>query len=186
MGRRREGAARPRAGFTTVEVMVALVIVLIALASYSRSVVSSMVAADTNEEVRAASEAARAVMERLQGADLATVWARYNDDPSDDPVGLDSPGANFAVERLDPRADDGDGFVGRVEFPSVAVDGDLQLREDMRSAALGMPRDLNADGVIDGADHAGDYRVLPVRVRLEWTGSRGPGSLQYQTLLSGL
>ena len=86
---------------------------------------------------------------------------------------------------LDPRADDDDGFVGRIEFPSVAVGGDLQVREDLKSAVLGMPRDLNADGVVDAADHAADYVILPVRVRLEWTGSRGEGALQYQTLLSG-
>lgn len=185
MGRTKKSGGDARSGFTTVEVMVALVIVLIALASYSRSVVSSMVAADTNEEVRAASEAARAVVERLQGADIETVWARYNADASDDPVGVESPGASFAVAGLTPRSGDPDGFVGTIDFPSVAVGGGLELREDMQSAVLGMPRDLDADGVIDAADHADDYVILPVRVRLEWTGSRGDGALQYQTLLSG-
>jgi hypothetical protein len=47
-----------------------------------------------------------------------------------------------------------------------------------------MPRDLTADNKIDGADHASDYFVLPVRVRLEWKGASGNRILEIDTLVS--
>ena len=39
------------------------------------------------------------------------------------------------------------------------------LREDVAIPAMGMPRDLDGDNVVDGVDHKGDYRMLPVIVR---------------------
>jgi hypothetical protein len=54
------------------------------------------------------------------------------------------------------------------------------------NASLGMPRDLTGDILIDNFDHAADYRILPVRVRVSWTGKSGPRSIELQTLLSGL
>jgi hypothetical protein len=38
----------------------------------------------------------------------------------------------------------------------------------MTDAQLGMPRDLDADGVVDDANHANDYLLLPIRIRIEW------------------
>lgn len=160
-------------GFTMVEVMVALVLVMIALSGYSRSLVSSMVVADTNEEVRIASEAARVWMERLQGTDFDNVWERYGH--SD---------AAFPVSGLSARDGSQNGDVIFLDFPIIGSSNSV-LREDANIPALGLPRDLNADGVIDSEDHSDDYVILPVRVRLEWQGARGDGYLEYQTLLSG-
>lgn len=160
-------------GFTMVEVMVALVLVMIALSGYSRSLVSSMVASDTNEELRIASEAARVWMERLQGTDFDEVWARYGH--SD---------AAFPVAGLAARGGDQNGDVLFLDFPIIGNSNSV-LREDANIPALGLPRDLNADGVVDSEDHSDDYVILPIRVRLEWEGSRGDGYLEFQTLLSG-
>jgi hypothetical protein len=64
--------------------------------------------------------------------------------------------------------------------------GALELREDVVDAGLGMPRDLNLDGVIDALDHSGDYRILPVRVLVEWTGMSGNRTHRLETVLSEL
>jgi hypothetical protein len=49
-----------------------------------------------------------------------------------------------------------------------------------------MPRDLNADGVVDALNHVGDSRVLPVRVRIRWQSKNGPRTVELSTLLSEL
>jgi len=51
---------------------------------------------------------------------------------------------------------------------------------------IGMPRDLNLDGAVDALYHAGDYMILPVRVRVQWMGASGPRTVELQTQISGL
>jgi hypothetical protein len=47
-----------------------------------------------------------------------------------------------------------------------------------------MPRDLNGDGVIDALNHADDYLILPVTLRLEWRGAAGNARQDYHTVLT--
>ena len=105
------------------------------------------------------------------------IWALYNADPADDPGGAGTaPGAAFDVAGLAPQLGDPDGMVGQVVFPEVAG----ALREDVADERLGAPRDLNLDGAVDAANHAGDYRVLdrvPVRFRCRCTRDRGENAL---------
>jgi len=52
----------------------------------------------------------------------------------------------------------------------------VQLLENGLDRKLGMPRDLDLGGPpgeFDALDHAGDYRILPVLVRVRWQGPRG-------------
>ena len=52
---------------------------------------------------------------------------------------------------------------------------------------LGMPRDLNNDGIVDAQDHAHDCILLPVKVRLEWKskcGRHGKRSLEIYSMLA--
>ena len=60
-----------------------------------------------------------------------------------------------------------------------------QLHEDMDLPALGFPRDLNGDGAIDGADHAGDYSILPVQVVVRWRAAGGDAEYRATTSLVG-
>ena len=61
-----------------------------------------------------------------------------------------------------------------------------ELRENAVDTTIGMPRDLNLDGAVDALDHAGDYMILPVRVRVQWMGASGPRTVELQTQISGL
>jgi hypothetical protein len=70
---------------------------------------------------------------------------------------------------------------GEIILPTVAGVG---VREDSVNPALGLPRDLNGDGAIDSDDHAQDYLLLPVTVRLTWRGPGGPRVLDVHTVLS--
>jgi hypothetical protein len=124
------------------------------------------------------------MLETLRGLPVGGVFADFNADAGDDPGGVGtSPGSGFAVQGLDAQAGDPDGFVGRVIFPVTVGDPGV-LAEDHVDAGFGMPMDLNSDGVIDKADHAGNYRLLPVRVRVEWSGPAGDRFVELDSLLS--
>ena len=184
MTRRRNARARiggRRAGFSLVEMAIAAVVITVAVCGLSGSVVSSVALNRVNHETALAEAAVRGVMEQVSGANFAQAFARFNTDPADDPDGAGTaPGATFAVVGL---TGDAGALPGSVTFPVVAGAGGPQLREDFADAALGMPRDLNADGVVDAMDHSGDYRLLPVRVNVTWRGVSGLRTLMVETLL---
>lgn len=167
-----------------LEVVVSLSILVLALLGFTRVVIAAMQALRTDREVTLARQAARQILETMQGEAFEEVFALYNADPADDPGGPGTaPGNRLAVFGLAPRPDAADGMVGEIFFPTQEVAGAFELREDTVDAALGMPRDLNGDGIIDGADRSGDYQILPVRVRLQWRGAAGNSNFEFKTVL---
>jgi hypothetical protein len=97
-------------------------------------------------------------LSEIQSHPFRRIFALYNNLPHDDPSRpFSAPGPRFDVP--------GAGRIGRIEFP---VDGVDQLREDTRHEWAGLPRDLNGDRRVDGSDHASDYRILPLRLVVEW------------------
>ena len=176
------GTASPRAGLPVVELSVMMAILMVGLLAFSHSVRKSMDLGVTSRESTLATEGCRSIVERMQGHSLAEIHPLFNQDPDDDPAGPGTaPGRFFAVEGLRPRTGDADGFVGEIVFPTF--DG-FDLREDVNDDAIGMPRDLDLDGVIDSVDHSGDYRILPVLVRLEWRGETGDREMSFKTILA--
>ena len=177
MQRLRRPHTRPHSspGFTFIELAVVMTILLSALLIFSSTVSSVAKTRSVNRETSLAVAAARNLLETLRSEDFATVYRLYNADPSDDPDGPGTaPGHRFAVAGLDDAPDSPDGLEGEVVFPTAFdAGGALQLREDVEYRALGMPRDLSGDGQVDDQDHSATYFVLPVQVRLRWTGATG-------------
>jgi prepilin-type N-terminal cleavage/methylation domain-containing protein len=180
--------ARSCAGFSLVEVVVALSVLVVAASIFCQTLLSTSRVRQLNRESTLAADGARVVLEEMRNRPFLAVFRDYNEDPKDDPAGLGTgPGHLFDVEGLE--AIDGAPSAGRVFFPSVAVEttvtsgggGKLfgyggtstttisyHLREDVEDETLGMPRDLDGDNVVDALDHARSYLILPVRVRIEW------------------
>lgn len=175
---------RSRAGFSLVEIVVAGLVLAIAVCGMSGSMVSAVAVNRVNRETALAQEAVQRQMELLQGTVFEETFQRFNTNPGDDPAVGASPGANFAVFGLDVTDGDPDGRAGQIEFPTLDVAGVLQLREDVFDPALGMPRDLNGSGNVDALNHANDYRLLPVRVRVQWRGVAGPRTLTAEGMLA--
>ena len=148
--------------------------VLSVIVKYSR------VVRDNNEST-IAQMAARQMLERMQEQTFSQVFALYNTTTADDPGGVGTaPGANFAVTGLQVQRNDADGRVGEILFP---VNG-TQLRENVTDLALGMPRDLNGNAATDALNHATDYVLLPVTIRLRWRGPSGNRTLTLRHLLT--
>jgi hypothetical protein len=161
--------------------MVVVVVLTLAAGVLANTTVAVSRLGPVARERALAMEAARNLVERMGGEDFDDLFARYNSDPADDPDGPGTaPGDTFDVTGLTPRVGDADGLVGQVILPTVGA----ELREDVADAILGTPRDLDFDGEIDSEDHAGDYLVLPVRVRVEWRGPAGPCSFELVTQLT--
>lgn len=190
MGKRRTRAAgrqvratRNRAGFSLLELLIAVGVLLFGLLGFSQAVLRSAATNEAARESALAAEAARELLETMQVEDFQTLFRRYNADPADDPgVAGSAPGPNFAVAGLDPQTDDADGLVGRIEFPVVAAAPGV-LREDLNLPAMGLPRDLDGDDVTDANDHADDYRLLPVIVRITWRGRATSSEAVFRTVL---
>lgn len=159
------------AGWTLLEIVVAMAILLIVLVGFSYGLVSSSALEKANREQGLAREAARAKIEELRATIFEEVFARY---------GGESPESRFDVRGLAARPDDPDRRVGAILFP-VSEDG--ELREDLELPRLGTPRDLTGEGDFDALDHALDYRLLPVLVRIEWRGAAGDATFEMGTML---
>jgi len=169
-----------RGGFALLELTIALVALAITLTGVSALVTSSLSLGESNDETGVSREGASSMLDTLRGTPFAEVFARFDATSGDDPAGGASPGAGFSVLGLDPVPGDPDGLVGEIQFPGDGV----TLREDFQDRELGMPRDLNGDGVIDSLDHSTDYIVLPVRVRILWRTTHGTRTLDLVTTLA--
>jgi hypothetical protein len=174
------GSHRSR-GVTLLELTITIAFLSIAFGAVVSTLTASIYLNKSNSESHEAFLAGCSAVERLRGARFDEAFAAFNADPSDDPGGVGkSLGNAFDVAGLDPQSGDADGRVGEIVFPG---DG-FALREDAVDAELGLPRDLNGDGLVDAMDHSADYAILPVIVRLRWRGESGDRVLEFTTLLT--
>ncbi len=160
-------------GLTLVELMAALVVLVIGASAAVFGLLGVSALARAQSERALAFEGARNTLEALQAEDFRSVFARFNATAADDPATGASPGNSFDIEGLSARLGDADGRVGAIEFPGDGV----RLLESTVHLELGMPRDLGGAVGIDADDHALDYALLPVLVRVQWRGVSGPEEL---------
>jgi len=173
-------------GFTLLEVLVGFTAFVMALLAFVKVILATMAATSAGHEATIGQEAARRMIETLQDASFTDVFYLYNGDPQDDPDGPGTaPGKDFAVVGLEPRRTDPDGFVGEVLFP-VAPGAPGVLREDVPDVRFGTPRDLSGDALVDAQNHAADYGVLPVVVRIDYGAAGSPGRVELRTLLGNV
>lgn len=180
---RRFSGRRERAGLTLIEILCAISVLMISVLGFAQAITASARNTQATKERTLAMQGARRMLEEIEANVFAEAFWRYNDYATDDPGGAGTAqGSRFAVPGLHLQDGDTDGFVGEIVFPTrVGLPG--SLREDIADAKLGMPRDLNGDGVIDSANHGGNYRLLPVLVRVRWRGAAGASSVELRTML---
>lgn len=168
---------RSEAGFSLFEILVAAAVLAVAACAVTAAMVHGMAVGAMNTETQEAQEAARKVIEDLSSVPVREVFARYNTDPNDDPSGPKTAVGNI----VSLVSSSGATLDAEIIFPNA---GDVsQIREDVDDPVLGLPRDLNADSVVDDLDHSHDYVMLPVRVRVTWRGVTGERSLDICSVL---
>ena len=175
---------RRQSGFTLMEITIALAVFLLGVLGFTQTMLGVERAQLAKREAARATQAARGVLERIQAEAFPEAFRRYNGSSADDPGGAGTaPGNQFDVAGLSARSDDPHGRVGAVLFPTP-TNAPGTLSEGVSDARWGMPRDLNGDGTVNSAaNYASDYRILPVRVVVEWVGAAGQGRVQLDTML---
>jgi hypothetical protein len=185
------------AGFSIVETLCGMTLMFVGLLSLASSTVTGIATNETNRESARATCAVRQYLESMQTGEVPfeELFRAYATDPADavepeegqetskklfagksgklHPI-LDR---QFEVVGLEPKDGQTRVSMGEVLFPFVEGPEGPELREDIAN------RDLNGDGVIDSENHADDYKILPVTVKVEWKGTRGVRELEIQTLL---
>ena len=186
---RRNNKAKAKAGLTLVEIAIAMPIIAIAMGMFVQMLTAGTNLRSTSRDNWVASMAVQDTLEIMRNDAYEDLFVLYNDNPLDDPGGPGTAqGIHFDVEGLEALASDVDGQVGRIHLPTFnagsAVAPVWQLREDQANPALGMPRDLNGDSIINTLDHASDFTLLPVQIELQWQSRFGPRRIRMQTILT--
>jgi hypothetical protein len=123
--------------------------------------------------IRAISEQIHATADRLRrestdwSADFAAVLASTG-----------SFGDTFVIQGLAPQS--GETSVGTVDLVV-----DETRTDDELGFELGMPRDLDGDGVIDNTDVTDTARIFPVVVRARWRGVSGDVQIDHPFYVIG-
>lgn len=170
------------AGFTLVEVSVSIAVLVLGVLGMLASVTTGDRLILENRETRQAFVAAQTMFAELQAQPIETVFQRYNGTNADDPGGVTSPGSTFTACGLARFTTDGGEASGVLRFPSSNGN---QLREDLDDPTLGMPRDLDGDGVISHAPLTKTPLVLPVAISVRWQTSKGPREVEVRKFLFG-
>lgn len=173
----RTDARSSEAGFSLFEILVASAVLAVAACAVTAAMIHGMAVGAMNTETQEAQETARKVLEQLSAVPVREVFARYNTNPLDDPSGPQTAVGNVVTL----VSSSGKTLDAEIIFPNA---GDVsEIREDVQDPVLGLPRDLNADSVVDDQDHSVDYVMLPVRVRVTWRGVSGERSLDICSVL---
>jgi len=176
---------RSQAGFTLLELMIAVVVIVVAFFGLLLSLHYGSVLNETARQLQAAHEGARRALEAVRAYEFEFIYHCFNADINDDPNGPgtaqaslfpldtapnDNIGSNFVVAELQIRATDPDGVVGAILFPEASDTGTIVLSEQNQDPFLGPARDLNGNGTTNDLNVSVDYVLLPVTVLVQWRG----------------
>jgi prepilin-type N-terminal cleavage/methylation domain-containing protein len=157
-----------RKGFTLLEVMLAMSVLVVAMVAICATTLRVHALRRENRDRSVAENAVRMIAERVQ-----SVSRLARSDPAgwaQDVVAALNPGGQignkFQVAELTPL--DGAPTVGSISVITNESTSDATL-----GVELGMPRDLDGDGIVGNPDVTHTARLLPVIVRASWKGVSG-------------
>jgi Tfp pilus assembly protein PilE len=190
-------ARRPRgsAGFSLVEVMASVVIIVTVILGHVASVGYSHRAAAASEEKGLALVTLQRFVERLRSdTNWSSLYGRLRTHTAEgaNDANLSQIGTDLTLTTVAPSTYYAD-FVPPaklgtvtvlVQVPVLSANGVPALRETLSAPRYGLPADLNGDGVVNDVSQNFNYHVLPVVVRLRWQqGSRTPEEVVIATWL---
>lgn len=178
--RRVRSGGGSRAGFTLVEIGLAMTVLVVALMAMSASTLQTHSLRRQNRERAVAQNAVRQISEQIHS--IADRIRREETNWSQELVAELSAGGGlgntFAIEGL--TASPGEVSVGTITMflDETASDADLNVE-------LGMPRDLDGDGAVSNSDVTGTATILPILVTARWTGVSGDVRIRHPFYVIG-
>ena len=160
-----------------------MMVLTVAMGLFTSTVNSTSRQRASKRQAVIAAEGARRILEIMRSQNFQQIFALYNASIVDDPGGPGTAfGPHFSVPGLSAQTGDADGFVGEVRFawPGPA------MSEQSVDEPLGFPRDISGNGAVDNVDHASNYILVPVEVRLRWGGPAGDRTLSVFTAFANL
>lgn len=167
--------ASRRAGFTLMEVSLAIAILVVALLAMSASTLRTHSLRRQSRERAVAQNAVRTIEESIQAISNRLL----HEDPEEWGAKL--------VEALQPGGELGDTFpvpeltrlAGAPAVGSIQVVTDETQTDAGLGMEVGMPRDLNGDGDAIDDDVVDTARLLPVILTTRWTGVSGESVVRH-------
>ncbi len=160
---------RHEKGFTLVEIVVALGILVVAIIGLVSVIAHTTRHNAVNRENQTAMRAAEKKIEEMVNSSFATVFTTFSATGA----------ATFDVPPL--LAPTSGTKVGTIRFPGAGG----ALLELGSGAFMGMAADLDLDG--NGAVTSGDvsttYQILPLEIEMTWKGIHGERTLRYRHML---
>ena len=161
-------ANRKQDGFTMIEAVVVMSILLMGLLAMTSTSVTVHALRESDRERRLANSALDSIIEDVKGIANAQVGTdpTWSQNFANAYAIGGTPGPLYPVNGLQPRD-------GEPSVVSVTITTDETLTDQELGVNLGMPRDLDNDGLIDNADVTATATIMPVIVRVRWNGSSG-------------
>ncbi|MBI2932956.1 MAG: hypothetical protein HYY16_15030 [Planctomycetes bacterium] len=153
---------------------IAMAVLAIALLALISGLIEAVRLDQMSRENVLAMNAARSMLERIKQDPFDSIHNLYAGAP--DTLGPD----DFDVDGLRPVDGDPDGRAGRIVFPDLPAG---VLNENAVPPILDTDLDLNANGAVTDPDVTADYKLLPVRITVDWQSSRGPRHFEITTIL---
>ena len=167
-------------GMTLIEVMIAAMVLAIGIMSAMSALISVSTLETANHDDLIAISVAKQKLAEIQTQKFQTVFSFYG------PNGQQN---KFDVYPL-PEGQ------GKIEFPTNPAIADNALPDTSISYTLsemvnnsglatdlGMPMDLDGDGLASKTDVTTTYVLLPMRITITWNSSVGPRSMKLCTML---
>jgi Tfp pilus assembly protein PilV len=174
------GPKQEIAGFTLVEIGLAMTVLLVALMAMGASTLRMSSLRRQNREraiaqnaIRTMSEQVHATSDRIRregGPWAEELIAELSEDGD--------LGATFSIRSLSPQ-------VGEQTVGTIQVVIDETVTDDTLGFELGLPRDLDGDGNVDNVDVSATAQILPVIIRARWRGVSGEVQISHPFYVIG-
>jgi type IV pilus modification protein PilV len=155
----RSWTVRPAAtsGFTLLEVMVALAVLTVGLLGFTSFFVVNARTHDYVSERTLAIHSLREVAETVRSSPFSAAAVNYN-------------GYTFTIGDIKAS--------GKVTMFTDETDNSFDAKN------LGLPRDLDGDGLASNKNILGGYYLLPIKIEVSWTNVEGPQSMTLYQMLA--
>lgn len=145
------------AGITIVEVVVGIVLFTITLVGLGSMLVSNRQSQEMAAEEALVSHSFRRMVETIRSTPFSEIASTYQ-------------GFSFTVPEIE--------ATGTVQLFLNETGGSAD------AAKLGLPRDLDGDGLPTSTDVSASYELLPVKIQISWTSFYGPQNRDLYLLLT--